>query len=70
LRPETGRGANNWSVFEQCCRRGPVFLKNRPHVIENPAALNLGGGFRFSILIDNYLMIYVLFENYKIKLKQ
>jgi hypothetical protein len=27
-------------------------LKNRPHVIENPAALNLGGGFRTSKLFD------------------
>jgi hypothetical protein len=46
VRPETGRGGNNWSVFEQCFRRGPVFLKNRPHDIKNPAALNLDGGFR------------------------
>ena len=49
VRPETGRGAGNWSVFEQHCRRGAVFLKNSPHDIENPAALNLGGGFRDSI---------------------
>jgi cell filamentation protein len=27
-------------------------LKNRPHDIENPAALNLGGGFRGLPLLD------------------
>jgi hypothetical protein len=27
-------------------------LKNRPHVIENPAALNLGGGFRAHFMLD------------------
>jgi len=47
VRPETGRGAGNWSVFAHRFRRGAVFLKNRPHDIENPAALNLGGGFRY-----------------------
>jgi len=46
LRPETARGANNWSVFEHRFRHGPIFLKNRPRDIENPAALILGGGFR------------------------